>query len=292
MHARTSAFFGLLGLIATASLTAGCEGSVPEDPTTTQLGKCSCVCRIDQTGASAAWGATFVQSPEAKACVDVCGAYESSLKNRSCRPVFTGKYEAPTTRTSFATDGDYDGVPDSQDRCPNEAGPAQNGGCPMKNAAPAASGDRDGDGIMDTDDKCPGEAETKNDFQDEDGCPDELPAAVAGFSGSIEGVVFKTGSPELDAKSFPVLAKAAAVFKQYPSIRVEISGHTDNQGNAEKNTVLSQKRAESVKAWFVKNGIDAKRLETKGYGPTKPVTGNETKEGQAKNRRVEFHLLQ
>lgn len=271
---------------------AGCDSTPVEDPTTTQLGKCSCVCRVDSSGTGAEWGATFVPSPESKACLDVCGAYESRLVNRSCRPVFSGKYEAANTKTSFSTDSDYDGVPDSQDRCPSQAGPAQNGGCP-ETGTPViiANGDRDGDGIIDSADKCPDQPETKNGYQDDDGCPDELPADLASFSGSIQGVVFKTGSPTLDAKSFPVLQKAAEVFKKHPELRVEIGGHTDNVGNEGTNTTLSQKRAESVKAWFVGKGLEAGRFEPKGYGPSKPIATNDTAEGRAQNRRVEFTLI-
>jgi len=287
------AFPTLAVLTALAALmTAGCESAQVEDPTTTQLGKCSCVCRVDSSGMGAAWGATFVASPESKACVDVCGAYESRLVDRSCRPVFTGKYQAADTKTSFSSDSDYDGVPDSQDRCPSEAGPAQNGGCPVTGAPVIiADGDRDGDGVMDSADKCPDQPETKNGYQDDDGCPDEVPADVASFSGSIQGVVFKTGSPALDAKSFPVLEKAAEVFKKHPELRVEIGGHTDNVGNAATNTTLSQKRAESVRTWFVGKGLEAARFEAKGYGPSKPVAPNETAEGRAQNRRVEFTLI-
>ncbi|MBL0194553.1 MAG: OmpA family protein [Myxococcales bacterium] len=275
-----------------AFMAAGCESAPPDDPTTTQLGKCSCVCRVDSSGMSAAWGATFVPSPESKACIDVCGAYESRLENRSCRPVFTGRFEASDTKTSFSNDSDYDGVPDSQDRCPNQAGPSQNGGCPVTGTPViVADGDRDGDGVMDSADKCPDKAETKNGYEDDDGCPDEIPADVASFSGSIEGVVFKTGSPALDAKSFPVLEKAAEVFKKHPELRVEIGGHTDNVGNDKTNTTLSQKRAESVKAWFVGKGLAANRFEAKGYGPSKPVAENTTPEGRGKNRRVEFTLI-
>ncbi len=286
-----------LAAFAALAMTVGCEDSHPADPTTVDLGRCSCVCRIDTSGPAAAWGATFVESPESKNCLDVCGAYETTLVNKTCRPLYNSKYEVP--RTAFPTvstyeaptDSDGDGLPDSRDRCPNESGPASNAGCPVA-GKPVADKDSDGDGIMDSADKCPNEQETKNGYQDDDGCPDEVPAAIAKFSGAIEGVVFKTGSAELDTKSVPVLTKAAEVFKQYSDIRVEISGHTDNVGNEKANTVLSQKRAESVKAWFVKNGIDQKRLEAKGFGPSKPVADNRAADGRAKNRRVEFHLIQ
>src|SRR5262245_15726751 len=82
-------------------------------------------------------------------------------------------------------DTDNDGRPDDQDKCPTEPGPADRQGCPIK--------DTDGDGIPDDVDKCPDQPETKNGFEDEDGCPDELPAAVKKFTGVIKGVNFATG---------------------------------------------------------------------------------------------------
>ncbi len=287
MNARTQLF----AVLAVLALAAGCESQAPADPTTVSLGRCSCVCRADESGPAAAWGATFVDSPEAKICLDVCGSYETTLDKKVCRPVYNNKFEAP--RAATVADSDFDGVPDTKDSCPNESGPASNDGCPaFKNLSTPVVADADGDGIPDASDKCPKEPETKNGYHDEDGCPDEVPAAVAKFSGSIEGVVFKTGSAELDKKSTPVLTKATDVFKKYSDIRVEIDGHTDNVGNADANTVLSQKRAESVKEFFVKHGIDQGRLEAKGYGPSKPVASNDTEAGRAKNRRVEFHPIQ
>lgn len=290
MTVRTS-FLGALSVVVLVT-TSGCGTDAATDPTTVNLGRCSCVCRADTSGATAAWGATFVESPEAKACLDVCAAHEVSLEGKSCRPVFNSKFEAP--KEVAPPDSDLDGVPDAKDQCPNETGPAQNAGCPpFKNLANrVVDNDTDGDGIPNDADKCPKEPETKNGYKDDDGCPDEVPSAVAKFSGAIEGIVFKTGSAVLDNRSTPVLTKAADVFKKYPDIRVEIGGHTDNVGSSEVNTTLSQKRAEAVKDWFVKKGISAGRLEAKGFGPSKPVSDNDSEAGRAKNRRVEFRLVQ
>ncbi len=289
VNARTSFFVVFSALALTV---AACDSETAADPTRVNLGRCTCVCRADESGSLSAWGATFVETPESKACLDVCSGYEISLDKKTCRPEFNSKFEAP--RVAAVADADFDGVPDTKDSCPNESGPASNGGCPAFRSLGAAQTnlDSDGDGIADDSDKCPKEPETKNGFRDDDGCPDEVPAALAKFSGAIEGVVFKTGSAELDAKSAPVLTKAAEVFKKYSDIRVEIAGHTDNAGNPDVNTTLSQRRAEAVKEWFVKHGIVASRLEAKGYGPSKPVAGNDTDAGRSKNRRVEFHPIQ
>ena len=151
--------------------------------------------------------------------------------------------------------------------------------------------DNDGDGIPDTADKCPDQPETKNNYQDEDGCPDEVPAEVKKFTGVIEGITFKTGSAEILKGSFSVLDRAVKVLKDYPDVKLEISGHTDNVGKPAYNQDLSQRRAESVKQYFVSQGIAPERLTTVGYGMDRPIADNKTKDGKAKNRRTEFKLL-
>src|SRR3569833_1880011 len=193
-------------------------------------------------------------------------------------------------------DNDKDGVADKDDKCPNEAGPAENQGCPDK--------DTDGDGIVDRLDKCPDQPETKNGYQDEDGCPDEIPAKVKQFTGVIQGINFKVSSADLLPSSNGTLNKAVAVLKEFPELRMEIQGHTDDQkfiksktNKFEDNMELSQARAESVKAYFVKNGIEEGRLTAKGYGSTMPLENPEGLKGaklnaaRAKNRRVEFKLI-
>jgi len=185
------------------------------------------------------------------------------------------------------TDEDGDGLIGSQDKCPNEAEDKDNfqdeDGCPDP--------DNDGDGVADADDKCPNQAETENGYQDADGCPDEVPVAVAKFTGTIKGITFKTGSDVITKGSYKTLNAAAKVLTDYPELRLEIQGHTDNVGDDDKNLDLSQRRAESVKNYLVKKGIDEGRLEAKGYGETTPIADNGTAEGRAQNRRVEFKLV-
>ncbi len=151
--------------------------------------------------------------------------------------------------------------------------------------------DTDGDGIPDNIDKCPNEPETFNGYQDEDGCPDEVPAALKKFTGVIEGITFKTNSANLTKKSYDVLDRAVQVLSDYPDTRIEISGHTDNVGKDEYNKELSQKRADAVKEYFVNKGIRTERLTAIGYGPERPIADNKTKAGKAKNRRTEFKLV-
>ena len=92
--------------------------------------------------------------------------------------------------------------------------------------------DNDKDGVLDEKDKCPNEPETKNGYQDDDGCPDEVPVAVKKFTGVVKGINFRRNSADIKASSFPLLKEAVSVFKEYPALRVEISGHTSERGQA------------------------------------------------------------
>jgi OOP family OmpA-OmpF porin len=184
-------------------------------------------------------------------------------------------------------DSDGDGVPDLLDKCPHEKGIVQFKGC-----LTAANLDSDEDGIADDQDKCPDAAETKNGYQDEDGCPDQpLPAALTPFVGTIVGVTFEPERTELTPTSLPILDKAVAALRENPTIKLEIAGYTDNSGELARNLELSQKRAEAVKAYLVSQGIDAARLTSKGFGQESPIADNANPEGREKNRRVEFHFL-
>lgn len=178
-------------------------------------------------------------------------------------------------------DTDGDGVLNADDRCPDQKGSAATAGCP----------DADSDGVADAQDKCPDKAETRNGFKDDDGCPDALPKAVARFSGVIKGINFKTGKDVILKPSFKVLLAATKVLKQFPDLRLEISGHTDNAGDRDANIALSKSRAEAVKRFLVSQGIAEGRLQAAGYGPDRPIADNRKKSGKAKNRRVEFKLL-
>ena len=180
-------------------------------------------------------------------------------------------------------DSDGDGVADSKDKCPNEKGEPPDG-CP-------STRDSDGDGIIDSKDKCPNEPETKNGFEDDDGCPDELPAQVKDFTGVIQGIEFDRDKASITPGSSTTLDKSAAVLQQYPSLRVLITGHTDNTGVREKNVQLSKERAEAVKAYLVGKGVNPSRIETKGAGPDEPIDSNVTAVGRQRNRRIEFKLI-
>jgi OOP family OmpA-OmpF porin len=184
-------------------------------------------------------------------------------------------------------DNDSDGILDDADQCKGDAEDKDNfqdeDGCPDP--------DNDGDGVLDGQDQCADQMETHNGYKDDDGCADDIPKAVQKFTGVIKGINFKNDSAEILKSSFKTLDAAVKVLKDYPDLKMEISGHTDDTGEREHNMDLSQKRAESVKAYFVSKGIEDGRLVAKGYGPDKPLVNAKTKAARAKNRRVEFQLI-
>jgi OOP family OmpA-OmpF porin len=107
-----------------------------------------------------------------------------------------------------------------------------------------------------------------------------------------EKVQFKLGSAELLSDSFGLLDEVAVVMRDNSQIeRVQIEGHTDSTGSAKINKKLSKERAESVRTYLVKKGIEEKRLVAVGFGPDKPIAENTTPEGQEANRRVEFNIV-
>jgi outer membrane protein OmpA-like peptidoglycan-associated protein/curli biogenesis system outer membrane secretion channel CsgG len=102
------------------------------------------------------------------------------------------------------------------------------------------------------------------------------------------GITFDTGSDRIRPESGPTLRKLQKLLQDDAGLSLEVQGHTDNQGGDKVNGPLSEKRAAAVKAWLVAQGIEDGRLTTRGLGATKPLKGNETLEGRAENRRVEF----
>jgi parallel beta-helix repeat protein len=179
-------------------------------------------------------------------------------------------------------DNDQDGIYDAQDQCPlnpeDRDGFQDTDGCPDL--------DNDKDGIPDATDGCPNNPETVNGYKDTDGCPDEKPQEIKQAL-ILKGVNFKTASAELLEESYYVLETVYNSLEAYPKIRIEIGGHTDNQGSSDYNLALSYDRAKSVMAYFVMRGITADRIVARGYGKTNPIASNDNPEGRAKNRRVE-----
>jgi outer membrane protein OmpA-like peptidoglycan-associated protein len=180
-------------------------------------------------------------------------------------------------------DNDGDGIPDGDDGCPNQAedfdGYMDEDGCPDL--------DNDGDGILDVNDNCPNDAEVYNGFEDSDGCPDDAPIYFP-----IAHINFKFNTAEItSADPIPVLDEVVRIMNENPSIRVEIQGHTDSVGDDAYNTKLSGRRAQAIKDYLVRRGVDAGRLETRGFGESRPIDTNDTELGRARNRRVEFVVI-
>jgi OOP family OmpA-OmpF porin len=176
-------------------------------------------------------------------------------------------------------DRDKDGITDENDLCIDEPG-IEPDGCPIK--------DSDGDQILDPDDKCPNEPETRNGFEDTDGCPDEVPEEVVKFTGVIQGIYFAVNRAALKSESYAVLKEAVEVLKKHPTIRIEVVGHTDSTGSDAFNRDLSLRRAEAVADYLVSRGVSRSALTPVGRGEAMPIATNDTATGRANNRRVEL----
>jgi OmpA-OmpF porin, OOP family len=104
-------------------------------------------------------------------------------------------------------------------------------------------------------------------------------------------VYFKTGSAELDHKSDAILQSVADIANRCPTAKIQVTGHTDSNGDKETNKKLSEQRARAVMSFLVQRGIAAERVEASGYGDTNPIAPNDTEVNRAKNRRIEFRVL-
>ena len=109
---------------------------------------------------------------------------------------------------------------------------------------------------------------------------------------TLNEVYFETGKSELLQQSFYELSQLITLLKKHPSIRIEIRGHTDNQGTIDFNQRLSEQRAKAVADYLMTNGIDSSRLIWNGYGKSQPVDDNNTPEGRQHNRRVEYKIIE
>ena len=198
--------------------------------------------------------------------------------------VTLGRKKQKRARPS-TNDRDGDRIIDRDDYCPDVYGPGPRG-CPQ-----VCIDDNDGDGLENPVDACPNDPETRNGFEDADGCPDEVPPELSELAGIMEGITFDTDKATIKSSSKNRLDNAVDVMKRYPDIRVMITGHTDAQGGYRHNVDLSRRRADAVRDYMVEQGIDAKRIETRGVGPDEPISTNDTTEGRALNRRIEFTIL-
>lgn len=167
-----------------------------------------------------------------------------------------------------------------------------------------ADRDTDGDGVADDVDRCPKLIGSRK----SDGCPEfktifiDAPNVTnnyridtivirEGASLTLYGVNFETAKAIIRPESFPILEQDAKLFSMHPHMFVEIRGHTDSRGGELSNLRLSLARAESVKRFMLKMGVEEHRMTTRGFGESAPLMSNETEEGRAHNRRIEFYIL-
>ena len=238
------------------------------------------------------------------ACPDVPGVKSDDPKKNGCPPP--------------PPDRDKDGIVDDQDACPDLAGVPNED--PKKHGCPP---DKDGDGVYDADDACvdvpgiktadkatngcPPDTDGDGFRDDKDACPREkgvddpdptkrgCPKAVRVSETEIiilQQVQFDTAKAVIKKESDALLDEVAGVLKEHPELDLlEVQGHTDSRAARAYNLKLSEDRAKAVVKALEKRGIEGKRLTAKGYGPDRPIAGNDTEEGRQKNRRVQFIVL-
>jgi outer membrane protein OmpA-like peptidoglycan-associated protein len=237
------------------------------------------------------------------ACPTVAGVASTDPKKNGCPPDqdgdgFIDSQDACPTQPGVADpdpkkngcpppkDKDADGITDEVDACPEIAG--------VKTEDPKTNGcppDTDGDGFRDDQDACPQEKGVDDPDPSKRGCP-KLVRVTEKEIVILEQVQFDFAKATIKKESDALLDSVAQVLKEHPEIlKVEVQGHTDNKGPAAVNTKLSNDRADAVKKALEKRGIESGRLVHKGYGPDKPIADNKTDEGRAKNRRVQFIVL-
>ncbi|MDQ5930293.1 MAG: OmpA-OmpF porin, family [Bacteroidota bacterium] len=185
-------------------------------------------------------------------------------------------------------DSDKDGVADGQDKCPNKFGELENNGCPWP--------DTDKDGVLDKDDPCPKEAGTLA----SKGCPDVVEKvevkeitqeAINKIGDYSKQILFNSGKSIYKDTIVTVLESMVVILKEFPTSKFIIEGHTDNVGSYKLNLKLSQKRADAIKNYLVKNGISEDRLSAVGMSESDPVASNKTLKGKSLNRRTEVKLV-
>jgi len=148
--------------------------------------------------------------------------------------------------------------------------------------------DQDGDGIADSLDKCPNDPEIINFYQDEDGCPDEKPDPV--HEGVIVGLSFEIGTTNFSSNADSLLLPIAKALKAYPGTEIEIGAHVDNK-MGKLAQALSKAQADTVVKVLQKLGVEKRRMQSLGYGYSRPLVPNRTAKGREQNRRIEIHRI-
>ena len=129
------------------------------------------------------------------------------------------------------------------------------------------------------------------DCNDETQVIDTVPAPQKGDIVTLRNVLFDTDKSDILPQSYHDLLTLITLLNEHPTMHIELRGHTDNQGTAERNRILSEARAEAVANYLMAHGIDRSRLTWHGFGKSLPVDTNDTPEGRQNNRRVEYRIL-
>jgi outer membrane protein OmpA-like peptidoglycan-associated protein len=194
----------------------------------------------------------------------------------------------PVDARGCPKDSDGDGVTDDKDQCPDTPPGVKvdEKGCPI---------DSDGDGVSDDKDLCPNTPPGAR--VDKDGCPIEVTEKETEMLDkgviTVHNINFDTGKSDILPEDEAVLNEIGKILIQWPQLKIEVGGHTDSRGTKKSNQTLSEARAGAVKDWLTSHypQIPGDNLTSVGYGESKPVATNKTKAGMAKNRRVEFKVL-
>ena len=183
-------------------------------------------------------------------------------------------------------DNDKDYIADNEDKCPDKHGNQLYFGCPEV--------DRDGDSVSDLFDNCPDIAGTV----ENGGCttPQLFGIRFDGFHLALEKeqkIYFKINKAVIHPKSYTVLDEVVQILKTHPEFtRIHIEGHSYGRYGEQYSMSLSKKRAESVRDYLLSKGIDYEGLYVLDYGETRPIVSNDTQEGRATNRRIEFVIVE
>jgi OOP family OmpA-OmpF porin len=174
-------------------------------------------------------------------------------------------------------DSDGDGVVDGDDACPGtpRGTPVDARGCPR---------DEDRDGVIDPRDRCPGTPSGVS--VDASGCPEVGETLIR-----LDNIEFALDSAELSPAARRELDRAAGLLESQSSVRVRVEGHTDSSGSEAYNQGLSERRARAVVDYLIGEGIAAGRLEARGFGESQPIADNDSEAGRARNRRVDFVIV-
>ena len=185
--------------------------------------------------------------------------------------------QAGTSSMNGCPDSDGDGVADNIDSCPETSGDPENKGCPWA--------DRDGDGVPDKDDQCPDEEGTSANK----GCPDQPKDLLEFINSEKNRFLFPASSSEINNEDHETLNVLKKLLDQYPVVNITIEGHASSDGSTGYNQKLSERRAEALKAHLISLGVDSNRIETVGYGESKPIEDNKYAKGRKQNRRAEIN---